>query len=106
MNILIQYNATGSAPWYKGIYYNCTNNFIYVAPFAFNVIQVFDLNLILNHTFSTATYKPWSIGKYNNKMYVGTYTGTILVLEDEVIINTFNGCNGDSVQLTQFKMIP
>ena len=43
LNILIQYNATDSTPYYSGIYLNTTNNLIYIAPFALNVIRVFNL---------------------------------------------------------------
>ena len=92
LNILIQYNASnGTIPIYRGIYYNCTNNFIYIAPRALNVIHVFDLDLSLNHSFSTSTYLPWSIAEYNNQLYVGTKNGTILVIENQVNINTIKG---------------
>ena len=101
LNILIQYNVTGTTPSYRGIYYNSSNNFIYVAPKALNVIQVFNLNLIFHHNISTSIYYPWSIAGYNNQMYVGDrYNGTILVIENEVIVRTFKGCNGNSVQLS------
>ena len=43
LNILIQYNHTGTAPKYRGINFNCTDNLINVAPFALNVIHVFNL---------------------------------------------------------------
>lgn len=54
----------------------------------------------LSHNISTSTYQPFSIVEYNNQMYVGTTTGKILVIVNEVIVNTFNGCNGNTVQLT------
>jgi DNA-binding beta-propeller fold protein YncE len=72
LNIFIQYNATGTAPDYRGIYFNCTNNLIYVAPKAFNFIHVFDLNLILIHNISTSPHFPYSIAEYNNQLFVGT----------------------------------
>jgi hypothetical protein len=58
LNILIQYNATGTAPDDRGIYINSTNNLIYISPAVFNVIHVFNLNLSLSHSFSTSTYNP------------------------------------------------
>ncbi len=64
------------------------------------MIHVFNLNLSLSHSFSTSTYQPYSIAGYNNQLYVGANTvGTILVIENEVILHTFNGCNGNSVTL-------
>ena len=33
-------------------------------------------------------------------MYVGTSNGTILLIVNEVIIRTFNGCNGNAVILS------
>ena len=55
LNILIQFNASsGSTPGYVGIYFNSSNDLIYVAPRSLNVIHVFNLNLTLNHTFSTS----------------------------------------------------
>ena len=104
LNILIQYTATGFStspgPYYMGIYYNSTNNLIYVAPNSLNVIEVFNLNLNLNHTFSISPNQPWSIAGYNNQMYIGANQGKILVLVNEVIIRTFNGCNGNSAVLS------
>jgi hypothetical protein len=100
LNILIQYNATGTAPVYLGIYYNSTNNFIYTTPITFSAIHVFNLTLSFNHQFSISPYKPYSITDYNNQIYVGTTIGTILVIENEMILQTFNGCNGNSVWLT------
>jgi hypothetical protein len=53
LNILIQYNSTESTfPFYRGIYYNSSNGFIYVAPNNLTVIRVFDLNLTYNHNIS------------------------------------------------------
>jgi hypothetical protein len=98
LNILIQYNATGD-PYYEGIYFNSTNNFIYIAPANLYAIHVFDLNLSLNHTFSTSSYRPWSIAGYNDQLYLGDISGSILVVVNEVIIRTFKGCNGNLVQL-------
>jgi hypothetical protein len=58
------------------------------------------LNLSLNHTFSTLSYRPWSITGYNNQLYLGDiFTGTILVVVNKVINRTFKGCNGNEIQL-------
>jgi hypothetical protein len=101
LSILIQYNATGTSPNYRGIYINSTKNFIYTAPFSFNVIHVFNLNLSFSHNISTSTYKPFSISGYNNQMFVGDFSnGFILVIENERIVNEFNGCNGNLFMLS------
>ncbi len=91
LNILIQYNA---APAYRGIYYNSTNGLIYTAAFDRNMIHIFNLNLSFHHFISTP-YEPWS--EYNYQIYVGTLQSQILVIENEVIINTFFVCNSWSL---------
>ena len=100
LNILIQYNAIGTSPLYRGIYFNSTNDFIYVAAYYFYAINVFNLNIDLSYKISTLAYSPFSITAFNNQLYVGTDTGTILVIENKVIKDTFTGCNGNSVLLT------
>ena len=62
LNILIQYNSTGDWPGYRGISYNPSNGFIYVAAFWLKEIQVFNLNLTLIRRISTSPHMPWSIG--------------------------------------------
>ena len=100
LTILIHSAPNGYNPGYRVMYFNSTTNLIYIAPYLLNEIHVFDLDPNLDHNFSTSSYSPWSITEYNNQMYVGTTNGTILVIVNEVIINTFNGCNGNSVQLS------
>ena len=58
LNALIQFNAT-SSPSYRGIYYNVTNGFIYIAPLSLTVIHVFDLNITFNHIISISPYSPY-----------------------------------------------
>ncbi len=98
LNILNQYDAPGPAGYF-GIYYNSTSDFIYVASYMSNSIQLFDLNFTSNSNISTLTNSPWSIAGYDNQVYVGTKDGIILVIVDNKIINQFNGCNGNSFQL-------
>ena len=63
------------------------------------MIHVFDLNLRFSHNISTSPYKPWSITEYNNQMYIGTDNGRVLFVQNEVILNTFNGCGGNNAIL-------
>ena len=90
LNVLNQ--ITGN---YRGIFSN--SSLIYVAPQNFMEIHVFDLNLTLSHKINISTYIPWSITEYNNQLFVGTSSGTILVLVNETIIKTFNGCSSGRV---------
>jgi hypothetical protein len=69
---------------------------IYGAAKSKSIIHVSDLNLVLNDTITTPSYTPISINGYNNQMYVGTDQGIILIIANKAIINTFNGCNGNS----------
>ena len=43
---------------------------------------------------------PWSITAYNNQLIVGTSNGKILTIVNKTIINSFNGCNGNSAGIT------
>ena len=96
LNVLIQYNTVGT-PYY-GIYYNSSNDFIYSAAVYSYAIQIFDSNLTLNYSITTLSYYPWSIVVNNNQMFVGVmFSGIILVISDNQIINQFNGCSGNSV---------
>ena len=91
LNVLIQYTATVTV-WYRGLYFNSTNRFLYVAPYALTEIHVFNLNPTLSHSFSISPYRPWSFEGYNNQLYVGTTNGIVLVVQNDVIVNQFNGC--------------
>ncbi len=99
LNVLIQYNSTGSSSFYRGLYYSSTNDLIYVASYNLQMIHVFNLNLTLNDTISITTYAPLSINEHNNEFYVGTTNGTILVIVNKQIIKHFNGCNQHSFLL-------
>lgn len=91
LNILNQYNAA-SSPHYRGIYYNSTTGLIYVAAYWLTAIHVFDTNLVLTGNISTKNNAPYSISGYNGQLYVGTYSGSILVIFNSTMIDTFNGC--------------
>ena len=88
---------------YYGLYYNSTNNLIYVAALNLKVIQVFSLNIALNDTISTSAYQPVSINGYNYQLYVGTGAGAMLIIVNKQIIQQFNGCNGQSSWLNSIK---
>ena len=99
LNILIEYNASGSTPYYRGIIYNPSNGLIYVAAQNLNKIQIFDLDLTLIRRISTSPHYPFSIVISSNQLYVGADEGMILVYENDILINQFNGCDGNSDSL-------
>ena len=100
LNILINHEPTGGSPHYRGISYNPSNGLIYVAAYWLNEIQIFTLDLNLIRRLSTSPNYPWSIAESSNQLYVGTYGGIIIVYQNEIIINQFNGCDGNNDVLT------
>ena len=97
-NILNQYNLTLN-PSYRGIYYNSTNSLLYIVALNLNLIQLFNFALTLNDSISTGLFLPYAIASYNNYLYIGTANGSILIIENKIIINSFNGCAGNIVGL-------
>ena len=99
LKILSQYNGVGT-PLYRGIYYNSTNDLIYVV--SRTRIFVFNLNLALNDSFTILPNLPYSITGYNNQLFVGTYGGSIFVIVNKLVVNSFNSCNGNSALVSSF----
>ncbi len=93
LNVLITYNSAGSNLKYRGLYYNSTNDLIYVTVYSAKEIRVFNLDLTLNDTIPTSSYYPWSINGFNNLLYVGSQNGKMLIVENKIIIKTFDGCD-------------
>jgi hypothetical protein len=91
LNILITYNESAA---YRDIYYNATQNLIYVAPRAHTYFQVFNLNLTLNYTVNVSPNSPRSFTEYKNELYVGTTNGLVLVVVNKMVIRSFTGCSG------------
>ena len=104
LNILIEYYP-GGYPYYRGISYNPSNGFIYVASYKFYEIQVFNLDLTFIRQVSTS-YEPWSITITSNQLYVGTNGGIVLVYQNESLIKQFNGCNGNVDWITSLLFDP
>ncbi len=50
------------------------------------------MNIIINYSSS--------INEHDNKLYVGTNNGMILVIVNNMIIQQFNGCNGKTALLS------
>jgi hypothetical protein len=89
LNILIPFDYSNAD--FSGLYYNSTNSLIYVASHNFGNIHVFSLDLAFTDIISTSIHYPWSINGYNNnQLFVGTDSGTILVIVNNLIIQQFN----------------
>jgi hypothetical protein len=90
LNVLKTYNESGR---YRGIYFNSTENLIYVASKLYTYIQVFDLNLTYKYIVNLPpAYNARSFGEYNNELYVGTYNSIVLVVVNKAIIRNFTAC--------------
>jgi hypothetical protein len=98
LNVLKTHTEFGAS--YRGIYFNSTENSIYVAPNTYTYFQVFDLNLTLKYTVSISTYRPYSFSEYNNELYVGTTLGLILVINNKIVKLSFTVCSGSTITST------
>ena len=84
----------------NGIFYNGMNSLIYAAASYDYSIKIFDLNLTFINNISTQSHWPYSISGYNDQLFVGTYSGIILIIEDnQIISDTFKGCNGNEFRI-------
>jgi hypothetical protein len=88
---------TGLVPKYRGLWYNSSNNLIYVASNYWYTIDVFDLNVSkidsISTTANSTPYFPWSLQGNGNMLFCGTDQGVLLVIINKVIIKTINVCN-------------
>ncbi len=74
---------------YCGIYFNKTSDLIYVADFTINYnIVVFNRNLTFIEKVKVG-YKPYALADYDDKLFVGTMNGTILVIQNKTVINIY-----------------
>ena len=100
LNVIQQYNSVNTS--LAGICFNSTNNTIYVADSDNYIITMLSLNLTLVGSFSTYSYLPWELQIYNNQLYVGTSTGVILVMVNQIIQNIISTCSFGWVEGIQF----
>ena len=84
---------------YRGVYYNSNDESIYVADETLSCITVFDLDLETNISINL-TDSPRSITGYNGKLYVGLTNGNVLMMENNAVLQQFDGCNQNSVAIT------
>ena len=86
LNIINASYNNGSA--YRGIYYNKTSDLIYVAAQNLSSIFIFNRSIALIEKIGIG-YKPFALAEYGNKLFVGTKNGTILVIYNKTVINTY-----------------
>ncbi len=90
VNILASYTSSGAG--YRGIFFLQATNIVVVASYLRNRIEIFDRNLIYITNIPIPTM-PYSFGEYEGKMFVGTSTGQIIVINNYQIIKTYiTGC--------------
>ena len=88
MNVLITYSTysiNSTAEYYRGLYYNSTNDFLYVAAFTLTEIRVFNSDLELNDTILTAPYYPISINEHNNQLHVGSIDIMLVIVKKQIV---------------------
>jgi hypothetical protein len=100
INILVQTNPDGrqvedgyycescDGYGYKGLY--SIDNFLYVAHFKLDLIEIYNLNLVFDSTIQIMM--PWSISGFNNQIFVGNANGDIFLIMDKTIVKQFDGC--------------
>jgi hypothetical protein len=89
LNILIN---QGCAYLCRGLYFNKTNNLIFVAPEYQQMIYVFNLNLTLIDRIYMSPHYPFSMNGFNNLLYVGVYEQILVTDYYNYITNRFNTC--------------
>jgi hypothetical protein len=58
--------------------------------------------LNLNYTVSVSPKNPRSLAKYNNEIYVGTTSGSVLVVANKIVIRSFTACSSDFISSMVF----
>lgn len=79
----------------NSVRYNANTSFIYFVIEDFvtlsqNRIRVYDINWVSKPSISLPQ-SSWSIAFYGTTIFVGTYDSSILVIENNVVINTYTG---------------
>ena len=85
---------------YRGLYLSQITNSLFAIADTQTLVFQFDLDLNPLDSFDISPYKPRSINGINNLVYIGTRDGAVLVIDDQTIIKTFNGCHGESDIIT------
>jgi hypothetical protein len=84
---------------YRSISFDSFNSRLYTSSLDFNSIRIYGSSLNFIDSFSTLPYEPWALTYFNNKFYVGTQNGQILVYQNKTVIQQFQGCNNISTSV-------
>lgn len=88
LNLIKIYNSTAAN--YRSLYFNKINGYFYLCSLNQYSISVLDIDLNFKKTINMQSTGPiTTIAGSNQNLYVGTYTGNVIVLENELIIKTF-----------------
>jgi hypothetical protein len=87
MNQLYSHGNSNSN--YGGSYYNKTIDSFLVTSEAYTRLDVFSRTLSLTESISIAPYYGLSCVEYNNKLFIGTSVGTILIMQQKIVISSF-----------------
>ncbi len=74
---------------YMGIFYNTTNGHLIATVDGGSSFDVFDLNLTFLRTIDATPFAATSFYLHDGRLYSGTYSGFVLVFENEIMIYTF-----------------
>jgi hypothetical protein len=98
LNYLIQYTSNDAILKFRGLYHYSQDNSLYIVSYVMKNIQIFDLDLGMSGGYiSVSPYKPWSINGIDDKIYVGTSVGVLLLVDQAGIAYIFNACDGQMV---------
>ena len=92
LNVSSTFNGMKGSDDFGGIYYNMTNNTLYVASCGNQKIILFSLEFLFVDSISTVPRYPFAIQVNNNQIFITTTTGMVLVMVNRVIMQTFQGC--------------
>ncbi len=88
------------------MYFNVSNNRLYcVIPENFNGLYVFDQDLTFIKQIRIGNDALMTVVEFNNKLYAGSTIGKVWVLENEIIINSFQTLSGSPIHRIGFDTL-
>jgi hypothetical protein len=90
LKVIKEYNDIESQ--FCGIWYNETNNLLYIPNILKNRIDLFNQDFSKVGEIKTSLFKPFSITESKNKLYVGTREGVLLEIVDKEIVQNITIC--------------
>ena len=91
LTVIQQSSFQLSSPSVSDLYYSSNSDTLYVSNYGALTIYMFQRNLTLYDNFTLASiHYPTAINGYNDKLYVGTYQGAILLIVNKIIIQAIS----------------